>query len=180
MAAQDVQFPARLPHPTGARFDPRLRSPPSCHREKIARSIPGSSWPRKTCSSLPGCRIPQARGLVPACGHHRLAIGRKLRARYPTLMAAQDLQFPARLPHPTGARSCPRLRSPPSCHREKIARSIPDPHGRARPAVPSRLPHPTGARSCPRLRSPPSCHREKIARSIPYPHGRAVRFYRYN
>ena len=37
--------------------------------------------------------IPQPRGLVPACGHHRLAIGRKLRATDLVLMAAQYLQF---------------------------------------------------------------------------------------
>ena len=54
-------------------------------------------------------RIPQPRGLVLACGHHRLAIGRELRAEnlYPHGRARPAV--PGRWPHPTAVRSCPQL-----------------------------------------------------------------------
>ena len=163
MAAQDLQFlPLAASHNRAVLSQLAVTTVlPS--GENCALSDP-PSWPRKTCSSFPLAHPTGARSR-PACGHHRLAIGRKLRVNDRALMAAQDLQF-------FSARRIPQPRClVPACrhHRlaigEKIVRCVTPPSWPRKTCSCMPLAHiPQPPRSCPCLRSPPSCHQEKIAR----------------
>ena len=118
-----------------------------------------SSWPRNTCTSRP-LAVSHKRAVL-----SKLAVTTVLPSEencgavYPAFMAAQYLHLLVRWPYPTSGQSCPNSRSPPSCHRGRIARCLPGLHGRAIPALPVRWPYPTSAQCCHHSRSPPSCHR---------------------